>query len=234
MTTTHVLKYNAAPYTAQGELVYPADTNITRGPGRAKCACGALSPELANGAQRRAWFKDHKAAPEVETEVEVQDEIPLDPEPEVTPEPEPEEAEDEAEEDEDEAEEAAPEVTRTLAFKKTKDLAAHFWRYLGRDGVRRLADTGVLGQVQVQTHAKDHTLTISGATEADVDEAVALIKRYWAEAVETGKEWKKTDPAWLARPREGLALRNASFHMMGEYYKGYADTFAESILDSLI
>lgn len=232
MTATHVLKYNAAPYTAQGELVHPADTNITRGPGRAKCSCGALSPELANGAQRRAWFKDHKANPQswTRTDVsvewqEVQDEIPLDPEPETSPEP---------EEAEDEAEEAAPKVTRTLAFKKTKDLAAHFWRYLGRDGVRRLADTGVLGQVQVQTNAKDHTLTISGDTEHDVDSAITLIKQYWAEAVETGKEWKKTDPAWLARPREGLALRNASFHMMGEYYKGYADTFAQSILDSLI
>lgn len=233
MTTTHALKFNAAPYTAEGELIHPDDTGITRGPGRAKCACGALSPELENGAQRRNWFKEHKANPETWTRTdvsvtvtEVPDDIPLDPEPETSALEELKTAVD--------ADVELYKVSRVLPFQKTKDLAAHFWRFLGRDGVRHLADSGVLGKVRVTTNAQDHTIRISGADEAAVDEAIELIKRYWAEAVETGKEWKKTDPAWLARPRGGLAMRKASFHMMGAYYLGYADTFIESIQDSLV
>lgn len=237
MTTTHALKFNAAPYTAEGELVHPDDTGITRGPGRGKCACGALSPELENGAQRRNWFKEHKANPESWTRtdvsievVEVEDDVPLDPEPATEPGVIPlEELKSTVE-----ASLELYKVSRVLPFEKTKDLAAHFWRFLGRDGVRRLADSGVLGKVRVTTNAQDHTIRISGADEADVDEAIKLIKRYWAEAVETGKEWKKTDPTWLARPRGGLAMRKASFHMMGAYYLEYADTFIESVQDSLI
>lgn len=212
MTTSHALKFNAAPYDSNGDLVHPDDTSITRGPGRAKCACGELSPELENGAQRRQWFKAHKASPEPVVEVVEE------------PEPEPEPVVEVVEEAAEQPELVAT-VSRVLPFKKTKDLAAHFWRYLGRDGSRRLASSGILGNVELTTNAQDHTLRISGTSEEDVEAAIETIKEYWAEAVETGKEWKKTDPAWLARPRGGLAMRQASFHMMGEYYRGYADTF---------
>lgn len=233
MSTSHALKFNAAPYNDQGELIHPEDTHITRGPGRAKCTCGALSPELENGAERRRWFKEHKSNPvswtEVSRTVTVTPVAGPEPEPEPQPEPEP-EPEPETVDEELEVEHT---VAQVLPFRKTKDLAAHFWRFLGRDGVRRLYSSGILGDVQVTTHAQDHTISVTGHNEDEVEAAVQIIRDYWAEAVETGKEWKKTDPGWLARPRGGLAMRQASFHLMGEYYRSYADTFIATRQDLL-
>lgn len=230
MTTSHVLKYNAAPYNAEGELLFPADTGVTRGPGRAKCACGALSPQLDNGAQRRQWFKTHKANPETwtrtDTSVEwVADEIPLDPEP-VAEAPAAAPVVDVVEDaPADDQEDAEPVFSRVVPF--TKDSPDSFWRFLGRDGVRRLAAAGVLGPVTVSTNASNHTLLVGGQTERQVVTACGLIEQYWREALDSVKEWKQTDPAFLARPKKGLEGRKASYFMTGEYYLAYADKYIQ-------
>ena len=59
-TTTHALKHNGAPYNDAAALVH-ADPKVTSGEGRALCTCGILSEQLATGAARRAWHKEHKA-----------------------------------------------------------------------------------------------------------------------------------------------------------------------------
>lgn len=69
----HNLKHNGAPYNESGELINP-DPKVTSGRGRALCTCGWLSVEVDNGAQRRAWHKDHKA---LRTEAPVQTELVL-------------------------------------------------------------------------------------------------------------------------------------------------------------
>lgn len=55
----HELQSEGAPYDSNGKL-----TNIlyggTSGVGRGKCSCGALSPDLDSGNQRKAWHRDHK------------------------------------------------------------------------------------------------------------------------------------------------------------------------------
>lgn len=217
MTTTHALKYNGAPYTAEGELVHGDDTSITRGPGYAMCACGAVSPEpLANGVQRRAWFKDHKQQaaveelPSVEAPAVVEEAAPA-------PEPEPEAP-------------AAEEESFSAVLPFTSASPASFWRYLGRDAVRDLADRGGLGlHIKVATNAANHTVLITGPTEAEVETARERIVRYWDEALTTVKDWKKTDPTFLARPTQGLEGRKAAFELTGAYYMSYVDTFLKEL-----
>lgn len=224
MTTSHALKYNGAPYTAEGELQFPLDTSVTRGPGYAKCSCGALSPEaLANGSQRRAWFKLHKAAPVAE-----QEEIPLDPEPVAEPEPvvDPEPvAEDAPEQEAPGDEQDSMEFSSVLPF--TSESPASFWRYLGRDAVRLLADRGVLGPVLVATNANNRTLLVSGHSEADVDAAREIIEAYWSSALAAVKVWKKTDAEFLARPTQGLEGRKAAYELTGRFYLAHVDTFVQ-------
>lgn len=221
MTTTHALKFNGAPYTAEGELVHGADTSVTRGAGYAKCACGALSASsLTNGATRRAWFKAHKADA-LTAAAPIEDDIPLDPEPEAVP-----VAEAPAEDTTEDATESA--FSTVLPF--TKESPASFWRFLGRDAVRELARRGALGDVEVSTNATNHTLLITGATEALVETARERIETFWADALSSVKEWKKTDPEFLARPKEGLAGRKASYFMTGAYYMAYAEKYSFELI----
>lgn len=58
----HTLRYEGAPFSADGTLIYDGMHVGTSGEGRAKCSCGALSPVLSSGAQRKAWHRQHKAA----------------------------------------------------------------------------------------------------------------------------------------------------------------------------
>ncbi|MET4222810.1 hypothetical protein [Oerskovia enterophila] len=56
----HELWWEGAPHTAKGQLIYRGRIT-TGGTGHGKCSCGALSPELPSGTQRRAWHREHKA-----------------------------------------------------------------------------------------------------------------------------------------------------------------------------
>lgn len=215
MTTTHALRYNGAPYNADGTLVNEA-TNVTRGPGHAACTCGALSPEsLPNGVARREWFKAHKNAPaEAPAETPAEVEAPAEFE---APAEAPVEAEAPAE----------PAFSRVLPF--TKDAPASFWRFLGRDAVRRLADSGVLGPVTVSTNASNHSILVNGPTEDDVDQAVKRITTFWTEALEEVKVWKKEDATYLARPTQGLEGRKAAYELTGAFYLCYAEEFISDL-----
>lgn len=237
MTTKHALKYNGAPYTAEGELQFPLDTSITRGPGHAKCSCGEVSAvSMPNGSVRRAWFKTHKAtAAKVEREAAavvaepVADDIPLDPEPAKTVATVVDQNADgtvrvtEVANVDAEADAEPAKFTAVVPF--TKDSPASFWRYLGRDIPRRFSDAGILGDVTVATNAANHTLLLSGASEADVEAARQTIETFWADVLGSVKEWKKTDPTFLARPTKGLEGRKAAYELTGEYYMRRAEDF---------
>lgn len=41
----------------------------TGGEGKGKCSCGALSPKLTSGTQRKAWHRAHKAEIQAATNV---------------------------------------------------------------------------------------------------------------------------------------------------------------------
>lgn len=63
-TVTHELISNGAPHDDDGRLI--ADRCVggsvsTGGPGRARCACGTLSPQFPSGPHRRAWHVEHLA-----------------------------------------------------------------------------------------------------------------------------------------------------------------------------
>lgn len=56
----HALLREGLPYDDQGR--YPLSSQGEKQQqGRAKCSCGALSPNLPSGAQRKAWHREHKA-----------------------------------------------------------------------------------------------------------------------------------------------------------------------------
>lgn len=63
MTSTqlrgHGLRAEGAAFTAAGLRRYPGRGG---GPGHAKCACGARSPELPSQGARQRWHRDHKLA----------------------------------------------------------------------------------------------------------------------------------------------------------------------------
>lgn len=52
--------WEGAPHTAKGQLIHRGRIT-TGGTGHGKCSCGAFSPELPSGTQRRAWHREHKA-----------------------------------------------------------------------------------------------------------------------------------------------------------------------------
>jgi len=53
----HGLVFEGSPFSDHGKRLHVG----TYGPGRAKCSCGALSPSLTSGYQRKAWHRKHKA-----------------------------------------------------------------------------------------------------------------------------------------------------------------------------
>lgn len=55
----HELFYEGAAHDADGKRILVI-WGGTGGTGRGKCSCGALSPELTSGTQRKAWHRDHK------------------------------------------------------------------------------------------------------------------------------------------------------------------------------
>jgi hypothetical protein len=56
----HELFYEGAAYDAKGKYRVQEIWGGTGGTGSGKCSCGALSPELTSGAQRKAWHRGHK------------------------------------------------------------------------------------------------------------------------------------------------------------------------------
>lgn len=56
----HALRRDGAPHDEYGRLVNPDKPRSRAGTGRAFCECGASSPVLANGEERRAWHNQHK------------------------------------------------------------------------------------------------------------------------------------------------------------------------------
>lgn len=64
----HELRDEGAPYDGRGRKIWQ-NRWTTSGRGRAKCSCGALSPELPSGTQRKAWHRAHKAEVRAAAEV---------------------------------------------------------------------------------------------------------------------------------------------------------------------
>lgn len=56
----HELLWEGAAYVRRGTQFVTGPERGTRGVGYGKCSCGALSPELASGNQRKQWHRDHK------------------------------------------------------------------------------------------------------------------------------------------------------------------------------
>lgn len=246
--TKHNLKHNGAAYNESAELINQ-DPKVTSGAGRALCTCGWLSEDVANGAQRRAAFKAHKA--EATAEAPQQTELVLGQDVAAgTPEDEVAEAIAELVGDQKPAKRAARKAVKqaaaakkakpeskvhmdatdpnavTVALPFTKDIADSFWRFLGRDAVREMAGR-LFPTVQVRTDANAHVINFTGPT-ADVTAAVQATADMWRDAIAACAEWKKTDPEFLARPKGGLAGRKASYFMTGEFYTSYAAQWASA------
>lgn len=231
MANVHALRFNGAPYTSDGVPVNE-DTSTTSGVGRALCACGALSPELPSGAQRRAWFKEHKANPETWTRTDVSVSYAADvDEPEIsTPVAEGEVAPEEPAEDAEAIQEDAL-VERAIPF--TDAVAFHFWAYLGRE-----ATTAFLGlafpDVTAKFDNKEHVVILQGEDAGELETAAEAIVTLWSLAIAEFKEWSKGDTEWLERPRGGLEGRKASYRLRGEFYVRYAVKFGEEFDSGLL
>lgn len=222
----HALRYNGAPYTPDGQLAHE-DSSVTGGTGRALCACGAMSPDLPSGSQRRAWFKDHKANPDTWTVVSteavyadtaeepVQEEVPE----EVAPEP---AAEDQKEDVKD--------AERALPF--TDAVASHFWAYLGREATTAFL-TQAFPDVTPKYDNKSRVVILQGP-EAELETAADAVLTMWSLAIAEFKEWSKGDATWLERPRGGLEGRQASYRLRGEFYVRYAGKYGEEYSSGLI
>jgi hypothetical protein len=55
----HELEHEGAPFRGDGRKIR-AGWGGTGSIGHGKCSCGALSPELTSGTQRKAWHRAHK------------------------------------------------------------------------------------------------------------------------------------------------------------------------------
>lgn len=55
----HGLMYEGAPHDASGRKIIKHYGGVS-GTGRAKCACGALSPSLPSAYKRKEWHRDHR------------------------------------------------------------------------------------------------------------------------------------------------------------------------------
>lgn len=242
----HALKYNGAPYNQDGTLANPNDTSITSGPGAALCACGVMSEELPNGAARRRWFKSHKETPvqaelpveetQAEVEPDVDDLIgePVKPKAKkaaaaakkpaakAKAAPKAKAAKAKPAPKADKAEHWSGEAQATIPF--TTEVADSMWRFLGRDATKAMLDK-LYPSINVKADAKTHAIVLDG-TGADVEAATAEVNEFWAEAIEAVKVYKAEDKKFLARPKEGLEGRKASYFMVGEFYVNYATTYA--------
>lgn len=58
----HTLVGRAAPHRSDGKPVASATWGLSRGAGRAKCSCGALSEPLRLRDERVAWHREHRIA----------------------------------------------------------------------------------------------------------------------------------------------------------------------------
>lgn len=208
---SHALKNSGAPFTSAGELVHPENPKSTSGDGRAMCSCGELSDELASGAERKAWHKEHKATAEAEDLVGGEQEPTA-----------PADSSDDVQEDSSEPTEDFPEPTVTVPFKGA---AKHFWRSLGRDGTQAIA---TVWGVAFKADNKAQTVTLGGE---DAEELASKLPAIWASANTAIREWKKTDKNVKSLDRtdpDQLDELYKSFQVfMAQYAAGVAESFSD-------
>lgn len=56
----HGLAREGYPHDENGNVLSLGGIVRTSGPGRAKCACGQVSPDLPSTAARKRWHREHK------------------------------------------------------------------------------------------------------------------------------------------------------------------------------
>ena len=239
MAQSHSLRFNGAAFTAEGELIN-ADTSVTSGAGAAMCACGVVSEELPSGAARRRWFAEHKTTPlqeelpvaEAQAEVDVAAELddiigdvePAKPAKKAKAKPAAKVKKPAAKAKADKAPHPLGDGEAVVPF--TTEVADSMWRFLGRDGAKAML-AKLYPSVEVKVDAKAHALILTGS-DPDVEAASQEVTEYWAEAIEAVKVYKAEDKKFLARPKEGLEGRKASYFMVGEFYVNYATKYAKA------
>lgn len=219
MATRHALRFNGAPHTEAGALIY-TDPKITKGAGRALCACGELSEDLANGSARRAWFKQHAAAAAAPAPVAA--EAPAAPaKPKRAPKakkapaaPQKPAQPSTAAELDQLLEDAAAAYYVSVPF--LKEVADYYWRFMGREGGHTMVSMHFPG-VTYTARSSARTVTLSGPDEAQVKRAGAALRKMWEDGYAALKPFMETDKEYLNRPAAGVPRRAEAFRIKGRF-----------------
>lgn len=193
----HALRYYGAPHDDDGELIQPGP-KTTSGEGRAKCKCGALSPILPTGLDRRGWFDIHRDVSPVQL-----------PKTSWT--------------DSEEGTKATQPFPATFALDFWTVLGRDAARKLL--GVQTWpADTPWEPELSWDADALE--IYLEGHRE-DVEPFIADLRALWEFVDREVPEWRDLLPADMPEPAPGPDQRRVSRELKAKFYEGLVDQFIE-------